>query len=57
MEVEKASSFSYHQVPVESSEKLGICHVRRPVSRDRRIMVIEMEVGKPTHVAYVLLIF
>ena len=33
------------------------CHVRRPVSRDRLILVMEMEAGKPTHVAYLLLIF
>ena len=35
------------------SEKLSICnHVRRPVSRDRRILVMEMEVGKAVHLAY-----
>ena len=27
-------------------KKLGICHVRRPVSRDRRILIMEMEAGK-----------
>ena len=26
--MEKASSFSYHQPPVESSEKPGICHLQ-----------------------------
>ena len=48
---------SYCQVPAEISQKPGICHVRRPVSRDRRILVMDMEVGKPTHVAYLPLIF
>ena len=38
-------------------EKLGICHVRRPVSRDRRILVMEMEAGKATLVACSLLMF
>ena len=42
---------------MESSEKLGTCHVRRSVSRDRRILVLVIESGKPTHVAYLLLIF
>ena len=58
-EVEEPSSLymSYCQVPVEISQKQGICHVRGPVSRDRRILVMEMEVGKPTHVTYLLLIF
>ena len=42
---------------MEISQRLGICHVRRPVSQDRRILVMEMEVGKPTHVAYLLLTF
>ena len=36
-EVEKAYSFSYHQVPVEGTVKLGICPVRRRVSRDTDI--------------------
>ena len=40
-----------------SSDKLGICHVCRPVSRDRRILVMELEAGKAAHVAYLLLIF
>ena len=32
------------------SEKLGISnHVRRPVSRDRRILVMEVEVSKPVY--------
>ena len=35
-----------------SSDNLGICHVRRPVSQDRRISAIELEAGKPAHVAY-----
>ena len=48
---------SYRQVPLKQSEKLGIYHVRRPVSWDRWILVMEMEAGKPTHVAYLLLIF
>ena len=55
--MEKASSFSCHKFSVESSEKLGICHVRRPVSRDRRILVMEMKAGKLTCVTYLLLIF
>ena len=42
---------------MEISQKLGICHVRTLVSRDRRILITEKEVGKPTHVAYLLLIF
>ena len=50
------SSFCHHQVPVESLEKLDICHVRRPVSRDRRILAMEMEAGKPAQVAYLILI-
>ena len=34
------------------SVKLGICsHVRRPVSRDRRILVMEVEVGIAVHLA------
>ena len=37
---------SYCQVSVEISQKLGICHVRKPVSRDRRILTMEIEVGK-----------
>ena len=56
-EVEESSSLSYCQVLVEISQKLGMCHVRRPVSRGSRILVMEMEMGKPTHVAYLLLIF
>ena len=58
-EVDEPSSLctSYCQVPAEISQKLGICHVRRPFSRDRRILVMAMEVGKPTHVAYLPLIF
>ena len=48
---------SYCQVPVEISQKLAICHVRRPVSRHKRILVMEMEVNKPTHAAHLLLIF
>ena len=56
-EVKNASSFFYHQVPVESSGKLYICNVRRPVSGDRRMLVMEMEVGKPTQTAKLLLIF
>ena len=43
---------------MEISQKLVIfhVHVRGPISRDRRILVMEMKVGKPTHVAYLLLI-
>ena len=38
------------------SEKLGICiHVPGPVSRDRRILVMEMEVGKAVYPAYNIL--
>ena len=47
----------YCQVLVEISQKLGICHVRRPVSRDRQILFMEMKVGNPTHAAYLPLIF
>ena len=54
--MEKACSFSCHQVPVEISEKLGICYVCRLVSRDRRISAMEMEASKPTHVPHLLLI-
>ena len=51
-EVEEPSLYmSYCQVPVEISQKLDIYHVRRPVSRDRQILVVEMEVGKSAHVA------
>ena len=42
---------------MEISENLGICHVPRPVSRDRQVLVMEVEMGKTTHVAYLLLIF
>ena len=42
---------------MESSGKLYICHVRRPVSGDKWMLVMEMEVGKPTQAAYLLLIF
>ena len=42
---------------MENSEKLGICHVRRLFSRDIRILVMEMEAGKPARVVYLLLIF
>ena len=35
-----------------SSSNLGIFHVRRPVSRDRRILVMELKAGKATHIAY-----
>ena len=42
---------------MEILQKLEMCHVCRPVSRDRRILVMEMKVGKPTHVTYILLIF
>ena len=41
-------SLSYRQASVKNliSEKLSICnHVPRPLSRDRRILVMEMEVG------------
>ena len=31
---------------MEILQKLDIRHVRRPVLRDRRILVMEMEVGK-----------
>ena len=47
----------YCQVSVEILQKLGICHVRKPVSQNRQILVIEMEVGEPTHVAFLPLIF
>ena len=42
---------------MEISQKLGIFYVFGPVLGDRWILVMEMEVGKPTHVAYLLLIF
>ena len=29
-----------------SSDKLGVCHVRRTISRDRRISVMEMETAR-----------
>ena len=47
-EVEEPFSLfmSYCQVLVEISQELGILHVGKPVSRDRRILVMEMEVGK-----------
>ena len=32
-----------------------ICHVHRPVSRDKWILVMEMEAGKEAHVAHLLL--
>ena len=58
-EVEKPYSLSYRRVPMEISQKIGICLDSRPVSRDRRILVMEMEVGKckTVNVAYLLLIF
>ena len=46
--MEKPSSLPYYQV--------SICHVGRPVSRDRWILAMEMEAGKPTHTVYFLLI-
>ena len=52
MEGPSSLCMSYGQVPAEISQKLGICQVRRSVSRDRRILAMEMEVGKPTHIAY-----
>ena len=53
MEEPSSLYMSYCQVPVEISQKLDICHARRPVSRGRGILVMaEMEVGKLTHVAY-----
>ena len=55
--VEEPSSSYYCQVPVKISQKLGRFHVHRPVSRDRRIFGMEMDVCKPTHIAYLLLIF
>ena len=57
-QVEKPFCLSYRQASVNlfcacASEKLGICnHVRRPVSRDRRILVMEMAVGKAAYLAY-----
>ena len=42
---------------MEISQKLGISHVSRPVSRDRRMLVMEMVVGKQTYVAYLLITF
>ena len=47
--METPSSLSYSQAPVKldlfwaciSSEKLGIWHVRRPVLRDRRMLIME----------------
>ena len=57
MEEPSSLYMSYYQVPVEISQKLGICHVCRPVSRDRWMLVMEMEVCKPTCVAYLLLTF
>ena len=55
--MEKPCSLYHRQVLMGISEQLGVSHVRRPVSRDRRILVMEIEVGTPTHVAYLLLIF
>ena len=44
-QVGKPSSLFSRQPPVKISEKLGIRNrVRRPVSRDRWILVMEMEV-------------
>ena len=45
---------SYCQVPVDISQKLDICRVRRPVSQDRRILAMGMEVCRLTHVANLL---
>ena len=36
---------------MENSGKLGICHVPGPVSQDRQILVMEMEMSNPTHIA------
>ena len=51
--MEKPSSLSDSQAPVKTGfilcmylEKLEICHVCRFVSRDRRILIMQMEVGK-----------
>ena len=41
-EMEKATFFLSS---VESSEKPGTCHLRRPVSRDRRVLVMGMKAG------------
>ena len=57
MEGPSSLYMSYCQFPVEISQKLGICHVCRPASQDRRMLVMEMEVGKLIHVADLLLIF
>ena len=44
-----SSSSSENLIP----EKLGICnHVLRPVSQERRMLVMEMEVGKAVYLAY-----
>ena len=40
-----------------SPEKLGICHDCRPVSRNRQILILDMEVGKASDVAHLQLIF
>ena len=62
-QVGKPYSLSYRQAPVKdlfracaSLEKQGICnHVRRHASRDRRVLVMEMEVGKAAYLAYSIL--
>ena len=54
IQVEKPSSSSYCHAPVKTGsilsvyflKNLEICHVRRPVSRDRRILIMEIEAGK-----------
>ena len=35
-----------------SSDKLGICKVRRHVSGDKWILLMELEVGNAAHIAY-----
>ena len=55
--VDESSFLYYCQVPVEILQELDICHVRRPVSQDRQSLVMEMEVGKPTHAAYFICLF
>ena len=57
MEEPSSLFMSFCQVPMEILQKLDICHVCGPVSRDRRILVMEMEMGKPTHAAYFPLLF
>ena len=48
-----ARSYCDETLPNSRRQTVGICdHVRRPVSQDRRILVMEVEVGKAVYLSY-----